>query len=163
MSVLQHLVLAPGEGQQVWIAGLGARFMIRKDQTGGNFALVEHPLKPGTLASPLHTHTHEDEFSYILEGEVGVQIGDQEFVATPGMLVFKPRGIPHAFWNQTPQPARLLELISPAGFEKYFEEVADIFAQQGPALAALPQIAEKYGLTLHLDSIPALRKNHGLH
>lgn len=162
MSGREGLVFPPEEGRLVWIAGLGARFMISGEQTEGRFSLVEHPLKPGALAAPLHTHSREDEFSFILEGEVGIQIGGRELVATPGMLVFKPRGIPHAFWNKGPQPARLLELISPAGFEGYFAEIAEVMAKQRPDLAALPPIAEKYGLTLDLGSIATLRTRHGL-
>ena len=93
---------------------------------------------------------------------MGIQIGEREFVATPGMLVFKPRGIAHAFWNKGPQSARLLELISPGGFENYFAEIAEVMAKQPPDLAALPAIAEKYGLTLDLKSIAILRAKHRL-
>lgn len=162
MSLHEDLVLPPEQGKLVWIAGLGVRFMIGGAQTGGRFSLVEHPVKPGVLASPLHTHSREDEFSFIVEGEVGVQIGDREFVATPGMLVFKPRGTPHAFWNKGPRLARLLELITPAGFEGYFAEIAEVMAKQPPDLGALLEIAKKYGLTLDLGSIAVLRARHGL-
>jgi mannose-6-phosphate isomerase-like protein (cupin superfamily) len=162
MSLQDDLVLPPDQGRMVWIAGLGVRFIIGGDQTGGRFSVVEHPLKPGALGAPLHTHSREDEFSFILEGELGVQIGDREFVATPGMLVFKPRAIPHTFWNKGPQLARLLELICPAGFERYFAEVAEVMAKQPPDFAALPTIADKYGLTLDLGSIATLRTRHGL-
>lgn len=162
MSGHEGLVLPPEQGRLVWMAGLGARFMISGDQTEGRFSLVEHPLKPGALAAPLHTHSREDEFSFILEGDVGIQIGERAFVATPGTLVFKPRGTPHTFWNKGPQPARLLELISPAGFEGYFAEIAEVMAKQRPDLAALAPIADQYGLTLDLGSIATLRTRHGL-
>lgn len=162
MGLDEGLVLPPDQGRLVWIAGLGARCMIDGERTDGRFSLVEHPLQPGALGAPLHTHTCEDEFSYVLEGEVGVQIGDRELVATPGTLIFKPRGIPHTFWNKGPQPARLLEFISPAGFEKYFAEIAEAMAQQPPDLARLPRIAERYGLSLNLESIRVLREKHGL-
>ena len=68
----------------------------------------------------MHTHRNEDEYSYVLEGRLGVQLGDEVLEAGPGELVFKPRGVPHAFWNAGDEPLRLLELISPAGFENYF-------------------------------------------
>src|SRR3954452_5817345 len=115
-------VLGPDEGRYVQIGALGARFMIDA-QKGGGFSMVEHPMEPRSLAAPLHTHTHEDEYSYVIEGEVGVQIGEAVAVAKPGDLVFKPRGIQHAFWNAGDTPARLLEIISPAPFSKYFVEV----------------------------------------
>jgi quercetin dioxygenase-like cupin family protein len=102
----------------------------RGEETQGNFALVEHPIGPRALAAPMHTHRHEDEYTYVLEGEIGVQIGEEVRVARPGDLVFKPRGMPHAFWNAGDAPARALEIISPAGFERYFAELAPLFPRQ---------------------------------
>jgi mannose-6-phosphate isomerase-like protein (cupin superfamily) len=96
----------------VWQYDLGVRFMVSGAQTEGRFALVEHPIRPKALAAPLHTHADEDEISYVVEG-AGMQIGDRELRAGPGTLVFKPRGIPHAFWNPGDTPARMLELTSP--------------------------------------------------
>ena len=65
-------VIGPGDGESVQFGGLGVRFMA----TGEGFSLVEHPIAPRTLAAPMHVHEHEDEYSYVLEGEIGVQIGD---------------------------------------------------------------------------------------
>lgn len=156
------LVLPPGAGKLIWLQSLGVRFMLSGEQTGGRFALVEHPIKPRSLAAPLHTHVDEDEISYILEGEVGVQIGDRVLQATPGMLVFKPRGVPHAFWNAGEVTARLLELISPAGFEGYFEEAAALFASGPPDPARAAELMRQYRLRMDLDSIPRLIQAHGL-
>ena len=89
-------------------------------------------IPPRSLAAPVHTHTHEDEYSFVLSGRMGVQIGDEVGEAGPGELVAKTRGIPHAFWNSGDEPARLLELISPAGFETYFEELAPHLSAAGP-------------------------------
>jgi mannose-6-phosphate isomerase-like protein (cupin superfamily) len=114
------------------------------------------------FAAPLHTHADEDEISYVLEGEVGMQIGDRELRAGPGTLVFKPRGVPHAFWNPGDAPARMLELISPAGFEHYFEEAADLYAS-GPRDAELAaELRRRYRLEMDLSSIPHLLQVHGL-
>lgn len=157
------LTLAPDEGELVWLMALGVRFMVRGAKSEGHFALVEHPLAPRALGAPLHTHTAEDEYSYILEGEIGVQIGEQELVAGPGILVFKPRGVPHTFWNAGDTPARLLEIISPAGFERYFEEAAAVFAADGPPdFERLGTIAARYQLNLDPESIPVLIQRHGL-
>src|SRR3954468_1170091 len=101
---------------------MGVRFMVAPGR-GGGFSMVEQPTPPRALAAPLHTHTHEDEYSYVLEGEVGVQIGDEVAVAKAGDLVFKPRGIQHAFWNAGDTPARVLEIVSPAPFANYFKEI----------------------------------------
>ena len=102
-------------GDAVDFGGFSARLMA----TGEGFALVEHVIAPRTLAAPMHVHANEDEYSYVLAGEVGVQVGDELVYARPGDLVPKPRGVWHAFWNRAGEPARLLELISPPGFERY--------------------------------------------
>jgi quercetin dioxygenase-like cupin family protein len=157
------IVLGPADGRSVKFGGLGARYMVEGAQSGGGFALVEHPIDPRSLAAPMHTHTHEDEYTYVLEGEVGVQIGDVVAVAKPGDLVFKPRGIPHAFWNPGDVPARALEIISPAGFEKYFEEIAPLIPPDGPPdMEALAKLRAKYGLDMDVDSAGALIERHGL-
>ena len=129
---MSGIVVLPGEGKSVQLGGLGVVFKMLAADTGGTFAVVEHPIEPGTLAAPPHRHQNEDEASYILEGNVTIEIGDEVIFATPGTLVFKPRGIFHTFWNQGETRARVLEIISPAGFEKYFEEVAALAAQGAP-------------------------------
>ena len=160
-----RLVLSPDEGETVWLRKLGIRFMIGGEQTQGNFALVEHPIGPRALAAPMHTHRYEDEYTYVLEGEVGVQIGEEVLLARPGDLVFKPRGVPHAFWNAADGAARALEIISPAGFERYFAELAPLFppANQGPLdEEAIGAVRAKYGLEMDMSSIPVLAERHGL-
>lgn len=155
--------LGPEEGELVWLGGIGVRFMISGQETEGRFSLVEHPLKPRALAAPLHTHAREDEFSFILEGEVGMQLGHRELVAGAGMLVFKPRGVPHTFWNPTERPARLLEIISPAGFERYFAELAELLGGPGPvSQEQMEALQARYALQVDLHSLPGLRERHGV-
>jgi hypothetical protein len=71
----------------------------------------------------MHRHVREDEYSYVFEGRVGAMLGDQVVEAGPGSLIFKPRQQWHTFWNAGESPARILEIISPAGFERYFAEL----------------------------------------
>jgi quercetin dioxygenase-like cupin family protein len=157
-------VIGPDEGVSVSFRGLGARYLIGGEQTGGRFSLVEHPIAPRALAAPLHVHEHEDEYTFVLEGLVGVRIGDEERVARPGDLVFKPRGIWHAFWNAGDTPARALELISPAGFEAYFAEIAPLLPPNvdEPRLDELAEVMARYGLRMDLDSALELAARHGL-
>jgi quercetin dioxygenase-like cupin family protein len=136
--------------------------MLSGAQTGGRFALVEHPIRPRALAAPLHTHADEDEISYVLEGEVGMQIGDRVLRAGPGTLVFKPRGVPHAFWNPGDGLARMLEFITPAGFERYFEEAADLYASGPRDAASTAELRHRYHLEMDMSSIPRLVQEHGL-
>jgi mannose-6-phosphate isomerase-like protein (cupin superfamily) len=142
---------------------LGVVLMLGGDRTAGRLSLLEHPLAPRALGSPVHTHRDEDEYSVVLEGVVGAQIGEQVIEAGPGAVLVKPRGVPHAFWNPGDQPARLLEIISPAGFEQYFAGLADTLSGPGsPDTGQLAALAERYGLDIDLASIPRLAAAHGL-
>jgi quercetin dioxygenase-like cupin family protein len=148
------LVIPPHEGQAISLDGLGAIFKISGDSSEGRFSIVEHPIDPGRMVHP-HVHAHEDEFSYVLEGEIGARIGDEALQATTGSYVFKPRGLPHTFRNATTRPARLLELISPAGFEKYFAELADCCTRAAMS-DQITNLAKKYGMELRMDWVPEL-------
>jgi mannose-6-phosphate isomerase-like protein (cupin superfamily) len=156
-------LLGPSDGDSVQVGPLGARFMLDAARTGGGFSLVEHPIAPRGLAAPMHVHTREDEYSYVLEGEVGIQIGDEVLVARPGDLVLKPRGIWHTFWNAGDAPARVLEIISPGGFERYFEELAPLMDRpQGPDFEGIARLQAEYGMTMDPGSIERLSREHGL-
>jgi uncharacterized RmlC-like cupin family protein len=124
--------------------------------------LLEHPLVPRALGSPIHTHSREDEYSFVLEGRIGVQIGDTEMLAIPGTLILKPRGIPHAFWNADDARARLLEIIAPAGFETYFIDMAELFSSGPPDPARAETIRQRYGLEVEFGSMQRLIAEHGL-
>lgn len=160
--MLTRQTLGPDEGDVVHLLALGVRFMIDGDATGGAFSLVEHPLPPRAVGAPVHTHRNEDEYSYVLEGRVGVQLGEDVIEAGPGDLVFKPRGVAHAFWNAGDEPARLLEIISPAGFENYFRELAPLLAATERDEAAIGDVVSRYELDIEFESIPALAERHNL-
>ncbi len=144
------------------LLALGVRFMIDGERTGGNFSLVEHPLPPRALGAPVHTHHNEDEYSYVLEGRVGVQLGEEVLEAGPGELIFKPREVAHAFWNAGDEPARLLEIISPAGFENYFREMAPLLAAPERDQVAIGEVVSRYDLDIDFDTVPILAEKHGL-
>lgn len=165
MTAMQSTqVLGPSDGASFYFEGLGVRFMIDGDRSGGGFALVEHPIDPRTLAAPLHRHVNEDEYSYVLEGRVGIQLGEETVEAGPGDLVLKPRGQWHAFWNPGDEPARLLEIISPAGFDLYFKEIAPLLPpnREEPDYERLGQVMERFQLEMDFESIPVLAEKHGL-
>ena len=145
------------------IPGLGNRFLLRSAQTGGRFALIEHTIAPRALAAPLHTHRHEDEYSYVLSGRMGAMVADDVIEAGPGELVAKPRGIPHAFWSASDEETRVLELISPGGFEQYFADLAPVLnAGDPPDFAAMSAIQARYELSMDPDSIGMLVERFGL-
>jgi hypothetical protein len=90
----------------------------------------------------------------VLEGRVGVQLGDDVLEAGPGELIFKPRRVPHAFWNAGDEPARLLEIISPAGFENYFRELAPLLAATKRDETAIGDVVERYELDIDFGHDP---------
>jgi quercetin dioxygenase-like cupin family protein len=160
-AAVTHL-LGPDQGESVQLLALGVRFLVDGEQTGGAFSLVEHPLPPRALGSPLHTHHNEDEYSFVLQGRFGVQLGDEVCELGPGDLLFKPRGVAHAFWNAGDEPARLLELISPAGFEHYFRDLAPLLAAAERDQAAIGEVVARYQLEIDFATIPALAEQHHL-
>ena len=119
-------VIGPTDGKAGFLGSIGVRFMIDGLDSGGGFSLVEHPMSPRALGAPLHRHSREDEYSYVLEGRVGALLGDEVAEGGPGDLIFKPRNQWHTFWNAGDTPARMLEIISPAGFERYFAELVEL-------------------------------------
>ena len=153
--------IGPSDGEHVRFGrALGTRRILPATATGGSFGLVEHDLPAGQLGSPVHTHEREDEYSYVLSGRLTAQVGDDVLDAGPGELVVKPRGIPHAFWNNGSEPVRFLELISPGGFEEYFFELAAPFnARDEQAMGA---VRDRYRLAIRPETIPELLERNGL-
>ncbi len=156
MRAGSSVLVAPGEGEVALRGGVG---VVRKISAAsdGAFSVVEHPSEPGALAAPPHTHADMDEYSFVIEGEIGVLMGEETFRAPAGSYVLKPRGVPHAFWNPGRKPARILEIISPAGFERYFGELAVVLSAGGPPdLGRISEIADRYDLTFHMEQVPDL-------
>jgi mannose-6-phosphate isomerase-like protein (cupin superfamily) len=162
MAAAATRVLGPADGKAEFLGSVGVRFMIDGETTDEGFSLVEHPMSARALAAPLHRHTREDEYSYVLEGRMGALLGDDVVEAGPGDLVFKPRNEWHTFWNAGDEPCRILELIAPAGFERFFADLVDLggVAQADPA--DLDSLYERYALEVDASSIPGLVERFGL-
>ena len=155
-------IVGPGDGKSIELASIGARFMAWSEETGGGFSLVEHPIPPRTLAAPLHRHSREDEYSFVVEGRMGALLGDEVVVADTGDFAFKPRDQWHTFWNAGDEPCRILEIISPGGFERYFEEMGELLASAEFRHEQLAELGQRYGLQADPESIPRLCSEHGL-
>jgi mannose-6-phosphate isomerase-like protein (cupin superfamily) len=138
--------------------GLAVHWKLGGPLSGGRFAVVHHPIAPRALAAPLHRHANEDEFSFVLRGRLGALLGDDVVTAAPGEWVVKPRDQWHTFWNAGDEPCEIIEVISPAGFENYFREVAAAWGdtQQFDA------INRRYSLEMRVDSVPDLCQRFGL-
>jgi mannose-6-phosphate isomerase-like protein (cupin superfamily) len=135
----------PGAGRSGSLGTIGVQFKLWGHDTGGALAVVEHPFPVGALVTP-HLHTREDEYSIVTEGDIGFRSGDREVVLGPGGYIAKPRGELHAMWNAGSVPARMIEIISPAGFEHFFREVAEILAAGTPEPEQGIDLADRYGL-----------------
>jgi mannose-6-phosphate isomerase-like protein (cupin superfamily) len=155
-------VVGPQDGKAGFLGSIGVRFMIDGAEAGDRFSLVEHPMSPRALAAPLHRHTREDEYSFVLEGRMGALLGDEVLEAGPGDLVHKPRDQWHTFWNAGDEPCRILEIISPAGFEHFFDELVEMGGAVNADPAALGELSARYGLEMQPDSVPGLLERFGL-
>ena len=155
-------IVRPHDGGHGFLGSIGVRFMIDGAESGGGFSLVEHPMSARALGAPLHRHAREDEYSYVLEGRMGAILGGAVVEAGPGDLVFKPRGQWHTFWNAGDEPARILEIISPAGFERYFAELVAMGGSRNAPPEQLRALGERYGLEVQPQTIPELCARYGL-
>jgi mannose-6-phosphate isomerase-like protein (cupin superfamily) len=144
------------DSDTVYLFDLGVRFLVESEDA----ALVEHTLPPRGLWAPLHKHANEDEYSYVLEGRLGAQLGDEIVEAGPGELVRKPRGQSHTFWNAGDEPLRFLEIISPGGFAGYFRELAPLLAAGD--MTGVQEVADRYELEIDFSTTPVLAERYGL-
>ncbi len=156
METTAAKVVGPQDGKSGFLGTIGVRFMLAGHEAGERFSMVEHPMSARALAAPLHRHTREDEYSYVLEGQVGALLGEDVVIGEPGDLIFKPRGQWHTFWNAGERPARILEIISPAGFERFFEELVDLGGITAVDPERFGELCARYALEMDPESVPAL-------
>jgi uncharacterized cupin superfamily protein len=142
------------------LAGLDVILVLTGEETGGALAVVEHPIQPGILVPP-HWHEREDELTYVIEGEIGARVGERELMLAPGEYLWKPRGVPHAFWNAGKRPARILDVIVPAGFERFFAELAALVAR-GAAPEEIDAAGRPYGHHLYDGWGDDLERRYGV-
>ncbi len=154
--------VGPSDGRLVDLGSIEARMMAWTEETGGGFSLVEHPMPPRHLAAPLHRHSREDEYSYVVEGTMGAILGDEVVYAEVGDFVFKPREQWHTFWNAGDEPARILEIIAPGGFEHFFDELGDLVRTGEPDPGALAELSARYGLEMRPETVPTICEQQGL-
>jgi quercetin dioxygenase-like cupin family protein len=152
--------VGPGEGRKVKLYGVAFDYKVVSDDSGGEFSILEVRIPAKTLVKP-HLHTRETEYSLILEGTVGARVGDTVLEASAGSYLVKPRGIPHAMWNATEEPATVVEMLNPAGLEEYFVELEPVLTQHEPR-AVYEALATKYGLEIIDEWIPELEETYGI-
>lgn len=159
--MLQTRFVPPGEGRSIWVAGDRYTPRLGGSETGGAFALIEAEVAPGQ-GPPPHLHTREDESFYVVDGSIEFHSDGQSFRGTPGSWIVLARGTRHHFRNVGETTARLLILVTPAGLDRFFEEVgreatgAPGESDFGPAeLERMLAAAPRYGLEIAPPPDPA--------
>jgi quercetin dioxygenase-like cupin family protein len=156
------LTVLPGpHGPDRSIGSIGVGFRLNGEDTAGQVAIVEHPFPVGALVPP-HVHTREDEFSIVTAGAIGFRSGPDEVVLEAGGYISKPRGELHTMWNAGSTEARMIEIITPAGFERFFRQLAEMFEAGPPDPADLEPLAASYGLFFDPTWVPDLMQRHHL-
>jgi len=154
-------VLQPPQEPDRFIGSIGVGFRLWGEQTGGQVSVVEHPFPVGALVPP-HIHTREDEFSIVTSGAIGFRSGGDEVVLEAGGYISKPRGELHTMWNAGSDEARMIEIITPAGFEHFFRELADLVESGPPDPPTLQALAASYGLFVDPTWVPELVEKYHL-
>jgi quercetin dioxygenase-like cupin family protein len=148
------ITLGPDQGEAVWFFGGLTWIKAGGDATGGRVAVTEN-LAPRGAGSPLHVHRREDEWFWILEGEVTYWVGGEVFEASAGSFVYGPRGIPHTFAVSS-ERARYLLVTEPGDFVEFVRMLAEPAprleipppASEPPDIEALSRVAERFGLEI---------------
>ena len=136
-------------GKQVNILGIPMLIRIHGRDTGGVISVVESHDVPGG-GPPPHIHHREDETFQILEGEYEFTVGGKTILAKPGTTLFAPRGSAHAYRYLGQTPGRLMCVITPSGFEGFFEEIGAMSPQQQQDIPRVIEIGKKFGLEILL-------------
>jgi mannose-6-phosphate isomerase-like protein (cupin superfamily) len=157
-QAMKPTAIGSSKGDFFDFGGLAVRWKVEGSASEKRFSVVHHPIAPRALAAPLHYHHNEDEYSYVLKGSLGALLDDEVIIVEPGTWVFKPRGQWHTFWNAGDEPCEIIEVISPAGFENYFREVADAWGD----VSKFAEINHKYSLDMDFASVPRLCERFGV-
>ena len=144
----ESMMLPPGEGKTVSFSGNGVTLI--HGYPGGAYSVVEWVSEPSIPGTPLHVHKETDEAFYVLEGTFNFLAGERTFEGGAGAFVFVPRGLEHAYWNAGETPAKMLITVSPPGFERYFEELAEGLEAAGDdeqaAMGVRKALSEEYDI-----------------
>jgi quercetin dioxygenase-like cupin family protein len=156
-------VVRPDQVREISLYDVLFRYGIGADESDGALSVLEVTIPPRTLVKP-HMHDREDEYSLILSGAVGARLGDETVEEIPaGSWLAKPRSVPHAMWNVTDDPVRILEIVMPGGIERYFEQIAPVLKEHGPDWTKrYYALAVEFGLTILDDWSDQLKAKYGI-
>jgi quercetin dioxygenase-like cupin family protein len=158
----KKIFISPDEGTYLPILDIVHK--VTAETFGGALTIEEWGLPPGQMIPP-HTHSREDECSFVLEGELTCEVGGEIVVAPVGSYVLKPRGVPHALCNTGTGPVRVLEILTPGGLEGYFDEYEEIVSRamdDDQRRRARAELGERYGIAWHDECIPEVMARFGI-
>ena len=124
---------------------------LRAADTDGRMGLIEQVIPGGFPGPALHVHPEFEETFFVLDGTLAFRVDDQAWEGGPGTVAHIPRGVPHTFANPRDEPAHVLVVVTPAGFEAYFEALAAAIADRG----GFPPVGELVALGIAHGSLPA--------
>jgi mannose-6-phosphate isomerase-like protein (cupin superfamily) len=142
---MNHVHIPSGGGKAVNILGISMLIRVHGRDTNGTLSAVESHDVPGG-GPPPHIHHREDETFQILEGEYEFMVGGQTILAKPGTTLFAPRGVPHTYRYVGEVPGRLMCVITPSGFEEFFEEIGAMSPEQQQDIPRVIEVGKKFGL-----------------
>lgn len=132
-------------GAKVNVLGIPMVIRVHGRETGGTISVVEsHDVPNG--GPPPHIHLREDETFQVLEGDYEFSVGGKTIIARKGATLFAPRGVPHTYRYLGQTPGRLMCIITPAGFEGFFEDVDAMSPQEQQDIPRIIELGKKYGL-----------------
>ncbi len=145
--------------------GFGMVRKVLSTQTHGGLCVAEATIVAGHFVPP-HVHSFEDEVTRVLSGTLHVVVGDELHVVEAGGYVLKPRGIMHSFWNAGPEPAVVIELITPGTMDHYFAELVrlatDPSSTEAQRQATIDEHQQRYGVTFDLVRAEELVQRYGI-
>jgi quercetin dioxygenase-like cupin family protein len=145
---MDPIVLKPGEGEAITVAGSEVRFRAEGKHTGGNLGVTEYTAAPGFPGPPAHTHREMWDMFYVLTGKLQFRVGADVVEGPAGTFVLVPPGTVHTFSNPYEEPARFLSLVAPAGLEQYFKELSKALAEGDFTPDLIARLSAKYDMEL---------------
>ena len=159
----ERVAIRPGDAARIEL--LGMTHSVPSALLDGSLSILEGVIRPGSLIPP-HTHSREDECTYVLEGNLVFDVGGRLETVGPGSFVVKPRGTYHAFWNASEQAARVLEIHAPGAFDAFYDELAGLLADESlgddERAGRILALNSRYGLVHHVERIPEYVQRYGV-
>jgi uncharacterized cupin superfamily protein len=153
----------PDTGTGIHFEGMHIQVVISGKQTGGSFSVVEYQLAPATLGAPIHVHTHEDVYLYVLEGELVVLLDGKQSTIRSGQWIKILKGVSQALWSLHDCAVRYFEVTNPAGAENIYQKMADMVASGKPfEYEAMREMDQQFGLETDFQSIFEITDQYNL-